>query len=293
MKLSDEMTLRSIPYAVRFRQCVIDYLHPTNTSKKPLYNALKYASSFPVIFLSAAQRVVVSELLQEKGDEIEGEAWHGEHPLFRLWCVSHIIKLIISMKLLSFRLLSVAVNSLYSFWWDVSNDWGLDFLQPKSKTTKHHPPRELILPTLQTRVSGAEVEDGGAHSRHLVHPRRTDSGSSFLSPNFKQQPYPWGLRPVLLYPLPAYPLAVFANLVLRLTWSIKLSSHLHTHTSGAVIIFWIEVAELLRRWMWVFFRVEWELVKRMSERGEYSPAIEDFELISTEYDVKDDGPDLS
>lgn len=194
---------------------------------------------------------------------------------------------------MSYRLLSVAVNSLYSFWWDVSNDWGLDFLRLKPKTTKHLPPRELILPSLQTHNSGAEIENGGAHPRHSTHSRHTDSGSSYSVINPQRRPYPWGLRPTLLYPLPAYPLAVFANLVLRLTWSIKLSSHLHTHTSGAVVIFWIEVAELLRRWMWVFFRVEWELVKRSSERGEYSLAIEDFELTRTDHDHIKDGPDLS
>lgn len=75
----------SIPYAVRFRQCIIDYIQPTNTSKRPLYNALKYASSFPVIFLSAAQRVVISEVMREEGADLEDDAWHGEHPLFRLW----------------------------------------------------------------------------------------------------------------------------------------------------------------------------------------------------------------
>lgn len=45
--------------------------------------------------------------------------------------------------------------------------------------------------------------------------------------------------------------------------------------------------------MWVFFRVEWELVKRSSERGEYSLAIEDFELTRTDHDHIKDGPDLS
>lgn len=67
----------SIPYAVRFRQCIIDYMQPTTTTKKSLYNALKYASSFPVIFLSAAQRSILVE-----GEDLE------EHPLFRLWLVS-------------------------------------------------------------------------------------------------------------------------------------------------------------------------------------------------------------
>jgi hypothetical protein len=50
-----------------------------------------------------------------------------------------------------------------------------------------------------------------------------------------------------------------------MTWSIKLSSHLHSQTEGSVVIFWLEMAEMVRRWMWVFVRVEWEVVKMMRE----------------------------
>lgn len=84
----------------------------------------------------------------------------------------------------------------------------------------------------------------------------------------------WGLRPTLLYPLPVYPLAVFFNFILRFTWSLKLSSHLHEYADGAAIIFWIELAELLRRWIWVFLRVEWETIKN----GEQMRQAEAYEL---------------
>ena len=77
--------------------------------------------------------------------------------------------------------------------------------------------------------------------------------------------FPWGLRQRLLFPLPVYPLAISLNLILRLTWSLKLSSHLHVHADGAMFIFGIEIAELLRRWMWVFFRIEWETIRRAEE----------------------------
>jgi hypothetical protein len=75
----------SLPYLIRFRQCLIEYWSPANTSKRPLFNALKYASSFPVIFLSAAQRIVMLDVAGRRGGSITGESWHGEHPLFRLW----------------------------------------------------------------------------------------------------------------------------------------------------------------------------------------------------------------
>ena len=77
----------SIPYGVRLRQCLVEYNAPNNESRRPLFNALKYASSFPVIFLSAAQRIVVSDTLALKGESAASQPWHGEHQLFRLWCV--------------------------------------------------------------------------------------------------------------------------------------------------------------------------------------------------------------
>ncbi|KAJ7783344.1 EXS family-domain-containing protein [Mycena metata] len=233
-------TVMSLPYLVRLRQCVIEYSLPTNESRRPLFNALKYATSFPVIYLSAAQRIVVTELVREKGDDIANEAWHGEHRLFRLW------------------LLAAAVNSLYSFWWDVTNDWGLSLLQSSdSSGGRPPPPRQLLLPHLQSDL-GSE-ENNATPTNHQ-----------------RPQPYPYGLRPILLFPLPVYPLLVFLNLVLRLTWSIKLSSHLHSKTEGSVAIFWLEMAEVLRRWMWVFLRVEWEVIKKMQHGPRRDALLDDF-----------------
>jgi len=76
-----------LPYVVRLRQCLVEYTSPLNDSRRPLLNALKYASAFPVIYLSAAQRIVISDLTAVKGDRAAHEAWHGEHQLFRLWQV--------------------------------------------------------------------------------------------------------------------------------------------------------------------------------------------------------------
>jgi len=220
--------LMSAPYLIRLRQCVFEYMHPMNTSKKPLYNALKYASSFPVIFLSAAQSTISSGHTDEARYS-EEDYWFGQDALFYLW------------------LLSVAVNSLYSFWWDVTYDWGFDLLLPSA-----HSNLAGMAPALFRRSSSSNVS-GNQHQSSGWREALDHKGVSS---------YPWGLRRTLLYTLPVYPLIIFLNLILRLTWSIKLSSHLHSHASGAVIIFCIEVAELFRRWMWVFIRVEWEFVKK-------------------------------
>ncbi|TFY83556.1 hypothetical protein EWM64_g466 [Hericium alpestre] len=236
-------TLMSLPYLVRFRQCLIEYAHPSNTSSRPFFNALKYASSFPVIFLSAAQRLVVSELVEEKGLQAAKEAWHGEHALFRLW------------------LLCALINSLYSFWWDVTNDWGFDLLRFSNASKSHRPsslPRPLVLPTLHERSES--LTSSSSSSRPSI-----SSPQALQKSRLPHRPHPWGLRTPLLFPLPVYPLIIFLDLVLRLTWGIKLSSHLHGE--GAPLIFWVEVAELVRRWLWVFVRVEWEVVKSVKEGG--------------------------
>jgi hypothetical protein len=59
-----------------------------------------------------------------------------------------------------------------------------------------------------------------------------------------------------------------------MTWSIKLSSHLHSRFEGGEVIFWLEIAELVRRWLWVFVRVEWEVVKREQDRESASRGYE-------------------
>ncbi|KAI0302612.1 EXS family-domain-containing protein [Russula brevipes] len=266
-------TLMSLPYLVRFRQCVVEYTSPSNNSRRPLWNAVKYASSFPVIYLSAAQRLVMSEILAQNGEQVGEEAWRGEHTLYRLWYV----------------LLAAFVNSMYSFWWDVTNDWGFDLLQftPKLRRPRQSSlPRALVLPAMQER------------DQSITSPRNSTTSTSPspssppLLPHARPHPvrvHPYGLRPRLLYPLPVYPLAVFINLVLRLTWSVKLSTHLHAKAQGegSFFIFWIEVAELVRRWVWVFIRVEWEIVKRDQEGAKHTDQSdvdadpESMELLST------------
>ncbi|KAF8135807.1 EXS family-domain-containing protein [Boletus edulis] len=180
-------SLMSLPYLIRLRQCLIEYNSPTNSSRRPLFNAIKYASSFPVIFLSAAQRIVISDLVQT-------------HWRF--------------------------LNSLYSFWWDLTNDWGLCLL-----------------------------------TRSSINSREDQTLSSLDATRRRGASYPYGLRSVLLYPLSAYPMAIFLNFILRMT------CHLYSQSHGSVLIFWLEIAEVLRRWVWVFLRIEWETVKRGKDKA--------------------------
>ena len=52
--------------------------------------------------------------------------------------------------------------------------------------------------------------------------------------------------------------AIFVDLMLRCTWSFKLSPHLDHFNDLEGGIFVMEFLEVLRRWMWIFFRVETE-----------------------------------
>lgn len=59
-----------------------------------------------------------------------------------------------------------------------------------------------------------------------------------------------------------------------MTWSIKLSTHVQSPYDGSFTFFWLEVAELVRRWLWVFLRIEWEVVK-IGEDKLYTPLMND------------------
>ena len=181
------------------------------------------------------------------------------------------------------------INSLYSFWWDVTYDWGFDLLRSRDKNETtgraQAPPRPLMLPRLHSQsglITGRDSADLSKEGLDLGSLDPEKAPLSPLSPSFPPSlpplpppraaaRYPFGLRPTLLLPLPVYPFAIVTDLVLRMTWSAKLSSHLHAHAEGVRFIFLIEFAEMLRRWIWVFLRVEWEVVKEREVRASMPP----------------------
>ncbi|TFK23964.1 EXS-domain-containing protein [Coprinopsis marcescibilis] len=237
-------TLMSLPYLARFRQCVIEYNLPSNESNRPLFNAIKYATAFPVIYLSAAQGLVTAEVVKQRGLAAANEPWQGQHYIFRLW------------------LLAVFVNSLYSFWWDVSNDWGLDLLRSDMSL-----PQETRFPMRHTRPHPHPSTPLITEDMVASAPEPPLELSSRLSeaPAYIPRSYPYGLRPVLLFPLVLYPILIIINLMLRMSWTTKLATHLHASRDGSMTILLLEISEILRRWLWVFIRVEWEVVKKLSE----------------------------
>lgn len=87
-----------IPFAIRLRQCLIDY---QRTSQRiHVFNLLKYASSIPVILLSAVQRKFSDD----------DATYFGGQFIWNLWVIA------------------IFINSTYSFVWDVFFDWDLNIL---------------------------------------------------------------------------------------------------------------------------------------------------------------------
>jgi hypothetical protein len=165
------------------------------------------------------------------------------------------------------RLLAAVVNSLFSFWWDVTNDWGLDLL--RFEPSQNHDRQPLNLARMQSAIPLLHHNENSASPNESHHAFQTNGLSKH---RYRQSCR--GLRTVLLFPRVIYPVLLFLNLLLRMTWSIKLSTHVQPPRDGSLAFFWLEVAELVRRWLWVFIRVEWEAIK-LGEESTSTPALED------------------
>ncbi|XWS68511.1 hypothetical protein CRYUN_Cryun04dG0096800 [Craigia yunnanensis] len=180
-----------LPYLFRFFQCLRQYRD--SGERSTLLNALKYSTAVPVIFLSALKYHVLPD------------SWNT---FYRpLW------------------LLSSVLNSLYSFYWDVTRDWDLSGFTRIFKFNKSH-----------------------LYS-HLLH------GRTWV--------YFW---------------VIGSNLILRCTWTYKLSAHLR---HNYLTVFAIAALEIFRRFQWICFRVENEWNK-MNSRSSIQRSMND----STNEEVK-------
>jgi hypothetical protein len=104
----------------------------------------------------------------------------------------------------------------------------------------------------------------------------------------------WGLRRRLYFRNPGiYYFAIGLDFVLRFTWSLKLSPHLDHFNDLEGSIFVMELAEVIRRWVWIFFRVETEWGRQGGGggfAGGQGPALDD--VLLGDYDRgKDDDDD--
>ena len=70
------------------------------------------------------------------------------------------------------------------------------------------------------------------------------------------------LRPTLYYPKFVYVIAIIFDFVIRFACAIKLTLAIVYHYDSDIIYFALIIAELLRRWVWNFFRIEYEDILR-------------------------------
>ena len=206
--------IMSIPSLIRLRQCFTDYFRAKELwasqgrsgglldAKVHLWNAGKYASVFPVILFSAMQR--------EWAHDQEGDHILTKEAISRLW------------------LASVFINSFFSFYWDVTQDWGLPIPFFFSSSSPFPP---------------SHLPNSGFTSKPRTPPQMPPYHSIYL-----------------------YHGAILLDFFLRCSWSLKLSPHLDYVDDLEGGIFLFQLVELLRRWMWVFFRVEREWTGLNAER---------------------------
>jgi hypothetical protein len=193
----------------------------------------------------------------------------------------------------SHRLLSILINSLFSYWWDVTNDWGLEGLKPSTwssltastavlfASTSHYPARPVhrrglsTWPAARGAGSGHDDDDDDGEDDKLLGNNSLKGSDTDGSASHRPSPISTRiLRPsssasaadapstTMLFPPAVYHLAILLDLILRFTWSLKISSHLAQLVELESGVFVLEVLEIARRCGWVFLRVEWEVVKR-------------------------------
>ncbi|KAK9446428.1 EXS family-domain-containing protein [Limtongia smithiae] len=203
----------ALPYLARLRQCLTEYLRSRGNGgkgeRRHLWNAAKYTTTFPVIVLS---------VLQHQYDVSEHATVLGAFLLHNLW------------------VLSMFVNSMFSFYWDVTVDWDLELFR--------RPP----LLSASSASSSLTTEP-----KMLSIPQPTATSTGMLLHR--------GLRSILYFSPRLYYTAILLDLLFRFTWSIKLSPHLYFFNEFESGVFVLELIELCRRWVWLMLRIEAEWIK--------------------------------
>ncbi|KAJ2224134.1 protein-ER retention protein [Coemansia sp. RSA 485] len=240
--------LVAMPYIFRLRQCTNEYLRSTagsSDAKRHFANAVKYASSIPVICLSSAQkRAAVDGTLDTKYSD---------------WVLRFVYGLWV---------LSVAFNSLYSYYWDIAFDWNLGHMSDGSKLSDLVAPTEPKSPSAKT-LSASGSSDFSGCATETVNVCSLDADGPDHEPSrtplchgsdraWSPGRFPLFLRPQLRFGAPhLYYAAMLVDFLLRITWTAKLTSYIYIDLM-AYGGFWLNVLEIYRRWQWTFLRIEKE-----------------------------------
>ncbi|ONM01775.1 EXS (ERD1/XPR1/SYG1) family protein [Zea mays] len=140
-------------------------------------------------------------------------------------------------------LISSVVNSLYSFYWDIKRDWDLRFVASLHDDfticSAFHTSILLLLTSF-------DLHTCSILTRIFMFKNPSIWTNLLYGQNWV---FYWVLG---------------SNLVLRCTWTYKLSAHLR---HNYLTVFTIAALEILRRWQWVFFRVENEWNKMTAKQN--------------------------
>ncbi|KAH9265375.1 hypothetical protein BASA84_001644 [Batrachochytrium salamandrivorans] len=268
--LSDSMSLLTdivapmliaLPFLFRLRQCISEYMLTKDLQHKRRHmaNAIKYLTSMPVIF--SAFQINRLRVLSHSDLGMDPETYSFQfNSAVGLW------------------VLFSTINSLYSLYWDVVMDWNLcaptptrssTYIQvcsptaPKSNSLNTSSPSSFLLPLVGSAHRDKLASDDPAYSRSY-------------------QRAPFMLRRIRHFRyLAPYYLAIAVNCVLRLSWVAKVSllyrlvdvyGHhesisryiLDAQLLGTLVAvdLVLKILEIVRRWVWVFFRIEREWVSK-------------------------------
>lgn len=232
--------LISVPFLIRLRQCLIEYVRVRRglaTGELDMRHS-GWGGQHLANALKYSSAFPVTIL---SALQRAGSSNWGmsETGLFRLW------------------LLAVFANSFYSFYWDVAKDWDLTLFENASESVKAWWGERKAKGWMNGHANGSP----SAHQALLT-----------------SDAYPYGLRRHRYIHAPSvYYVVIGVDLMLRCTWSLKLSPHLDHLNDLEGGIFVMQLLEVFRRWVWIFLRVETEWVRNNRGSAPDNVSLEEFD----------------
>lgn len=185
ISLNLDLMIGITPATIRLIQCLREYKRSTSSAdaRAALFNALKYSCQFPILVYTVVTR-----------------AYPGETPSANIYWL-------------------LLLNSMYTFWWDLTMDWKFGFFNFTN--------------------SGMKLNEVSRAQRH--------------------------------FSIKTCYCAIFVDFILRFAWLWELVSGVSVF-KGEMNVFWLQFLEIVRRWIWIFFKVEAEY---LSLQGAFTEKAQD------------------
>ncbi|KAL5032084.1 hypothetical protein BDV3_000682 [Batrachochytrium dendrobatidis] len=255
--------LIAMPYVFRFRQCLSEFFLASDPQHKcrHMANAIKYLTSLPVIL--AAFQINRIQRSSHFGNIADPEL--------------HVVQF---NSVVGLWVLFSLINSVYSLYWDIVVDWNLCAV-PLARQQLYVHVHSPVLPSLKSSMlPSAPVSPKLSHN---VYRDLSKQDGDILIRLYQRTRFL--LRPILhfRYVTPYY-VAIVLDCILRFSWTVKITflyklalvrGH-HDNISRfvsdaqllgtvAAIDLALKALEIIRRWVWVFFRIEREWVLKQGK----------------------------